>query len=103
MGCGQPPRRRPDCTSVAANSWGGRPAFRTPSVGLRPTPSPLRCAEKEGARLPIGNEAPSRIPAIALAEGRHAAILCGTGACLGGPGAGAAPLIQEVSPMSDYD
>src|SRR5271169_5260315 len=39
---------------------------------------------------------------IALAEGAHAAILCGSGAH-SVKRVGAAPLIQEVSLMSDYD
>src|SRR5271167_1578528 len=50
MGCGQPPQRRPNCASLVANLQRYGPAFHTPSVGLRPTPSPLR---REGARAAL--------------------------------------------------
>src|SRR5579863_310027 len=47
VGYGPLLRRRQACTNVGANIHLRPPAFHTPSVGLRPTPSPLR---GEGAR-----------------------------------------------------
>ena len=42
MGCGPLLRGREACTTIAASFQRRIPAFHTPSVGLRPTPSPLR-------------------------------------------------------------
>ena len=58
LGCGPLPRRKPDCTTVAANLHRAIPAFHTPSgpiarretgVSRRPTGHLPRFAEKEGA------------------------------------------------------
>src|SRR5271165_4488512 len=78
MGCGPPLRSRQACATMRASLRRRIPAFHTPSVGLRPTPSPLR--GEGGAQPPDIRDLaflPLLPPNVTIADVRRGPARCG--------------------------